>query len=136
MHFLGKGDEPTMSTSRGNLPEITEKLDTALTSIFNEDGKRTVLYYLVNKYGLTLEQASEDPQRLEGAFTGLLGEVGWMVVKRAILEAIWERKVPRNDVIVVERASLKEVFSSVKVKGLLSSGIRLLPGPAGLGSAP
>jgi hypothetical protein len=98
--------------------EIIAKLDTALTSIFTEDGKKTVLFYLSVKYSLTLEQASVDPGKLEKALTGLLGEVGWMVVKRAILEHFWERKIPRQEIRVVETASLGEAFGFVKGLGL------------------
>jgi hypothetical protein len=94
--------------------EIRARLDVALTSIFNEDGKRTVLYYLANKFDLTLEQACAEPAKLERALTGLLGEVGWMVVKKAILEQFWERKIPVNEMIVVERASLREAFQFIK----------------------
>jgi hypothetical protein len=94
--------------------EIISRLDSALTSIFSEDGKRTVLYYMSEKYGLTLEQASADPGKLERALTGLLGEVGWMVVKRAILEHFWEKKIPRQDMQVVASASLREAFGFMK----------------------
>jgi hypothetical protein len=98
--------------------EIIAKLDTALTSIFTEDGKKTVLFYLSLKYSLTLEQASVDPAKLERALTGLLGEVGWIVVKRAILEHFWERKIPRQEIRVVETASLGEAFGFIKGLGL------------------
>jgi hypothetical protein len=94
--------------------EIISRLDSALTSIFSDDGKRTVLYYMSNKYGLTLEEASVDPAKLEKALTGLLGEVGWMVVKRAILEHFWERKIPRQEMQVVASASLREAFGFMK----------------------
>jgi hypothetical protein len=98
--------------------EIIAKLDTALTSIFTEDGKKTVLFYLSLKYSLTLEQASVDPGKLEKALTGLLGEVGWMVVKRAILEHFWEKKIPRQEIKLVEKASLGEAFGFVRGLGL------------------
>ena len=94
--------------------EIIAKLDIALTSIFTEDGKKTVLYYLSVKYGVSLEQASVDPAKLEKALTGLLGEVGWMVVKRAILEHFWDRKIPRQEMRLVETASLGEAFGFIR----------------------
>jgi hypothetical protein len=109
--FGGGGSEQPEEARATGQAEIISKLDSALTSIFNEDGKRTVLYYMSEKYGLSIEQASTDPAGLEKALTGLLGELGWMVVKRAILEHFWERKIPRQDMQVVERASLREAFS-------------------------
>jgi len=107
--FGGKGPGPSDASARDQA-EIIDKLDSALTSIFSEDGKRTVLYYLSEKYGLSLEQASADPAKLEKALTGLLGEIGWTVVKKAILEHFWELKIPKQDMHVVESASLREVF--------------------------
>ena len=98
--------------------EVVAKLDKALTSIFSEDGKRTVIYYLTNKYGITLEQATRDPSKLEKALTGMLGEVGWMVVKKAILEEFWEKKIGINETILVERASLREAFSFIRGLGV------------------
>lgn len=106
-----RGEGVPHAADRG---EIIAKLDTALTSIFTEDGKKTVLYYLSEKYGLSLEKASVDPRSLENALTGLLGEVGWMVVKRAILEHFWERKIPRQEMRLVETASLGEAFGFVR----------------------
>ena len=93
--------------------EIVERLDKALTAIFSEDGKRTVTYYLTNKYGVTLESASRDPSKLERALTELLGEIGWMVVKKAILEEFWSKKIGINETVLVERASLREAFGFV-----------------------
>ena len=98
----------------GNPGEIALTLDSALTAIFNEDGKRTVLFYMTSKYGVTLEEASADPRRLEKALTGLLGEVGWMVVKKAILEQFWDRRIQPNETQTVERASLRDAFGLVK----------------------
>ena len=98
--------------------EVVAKLDTALTSIFSEDGKRTVLFYMTNKFGLTLEQATRDPSKLEAALTGMLGEVGWMVVKKAILEEFWNKKIGINETVVVERASLREAFGFIRNLGL------------------
>lgn len=109
-----KDDSHPEASRPADQAEIISRLDTALTSIFSDDGKRTVLYYMSNKYGLTLEEASVDPAKLERALTGLLGEVGWMVVKRAILEHFWERKIPRQEMQVVASASLREAFGFMK----------------------
>ena len=98
----------------GNTAEIVEKLERALTVIFSEDGKRTVTYYLTNKYGVTMESASRDPSKLERALTELLGEVGWMVVKKAILEEFWSKKIGIDETVVVERASLHEAFGFIR----------------------
>jgi hypothetical protein len=121
MRIFGSRD-PTMDAAMGesSIQLINERLDSALTSIFNEDGKRTVLYYMSSEYGLTLEQASRDPGKFEKAMTSLLGEVGWMVVKRAILEEFWERKIPVNEVHMVERASLREAFGFARGLGRLA----------------
>jgi hypothetical protein len=112
--FGTKGSGDAGDVDAADQAEIISRLDSALTSIFSEDGKRTVLYYMSDKFGLTLEQASVDPAKLERALTGLLGEVGWMVVKRAILEHFWERKIPRQEIQVVERASLRDAFVFMK----------------------
>ncbi len=122
--FQSRSSGIPSATQRGDPSEVVSKLDTALTAIFSEDGKRTVIYYLTNRFGLTLEQASMDPSKLEKALTGMLGEVGWVVVKRAILEEFWEKKITISDTKVVERASLREVFGLVH--GL---GFRLFQGP-------
>jgi len=114
VRLFGGGSGQPEEVRVANQAEIIAKLDSALTSIFNEDGKRTVLYYMSEKYGLSMEQASVDPGKLEKALTGLLGEVGWMVVKRAILENFWERRIPRHDMQVVESASLIEAFGFVR----------------------
>ncbi len=106
------------SVQEGDPDEVMSKLDSALTSIFSENGKQTVLYYLTSKYGLTLEQASADPSRLEKALKGMLGEIGWMVVKKAILEVFWDKKIAINETSLVERASLREAFGFVRGLGL------------------
>jgi hypothetical protein len=106
------------SVQKGDPDEVVLKLDSALTAIFSEDGKRTVLYYMTNRFGLTLEQASMDPSKLERALTDLLGEVGWMVVKRAILEEFWDKKIGINETTLVERASLHEAFGFVRGLGM------------------
>ncbi len=101
------------SVQKGDPDAVVLKLDAALTSIFNEGGKRTVIYYMKNRFGLTLEQASADPIRLEKALTGMLGEVGWMVVKRAILEEFMEKKIDITETRLVASASLRETFGFV-----------------------
>jgi hypothetical protein len=105
---------------KGDPADVVSKLDSALTAIFNEDGKRTVLYYMSSRYGLSLEQATADPSKLEKALSNLLGEIGWMVVKRAILEQFWDRKIPVDEVKTVERASLQQTFGFVSGLGLFS----------------
>jgi len=96
-----------------NTDEVVEKLGKALTAIFSEDGMRTVTYYLTNKYGVTLEVASRDPSKLERALTELLGQVGWSVVKKAILEEFWSKKIGMEEMVIVERASLREAFGFI-----------------------
>ena len=108
------------SRQKSDPADVVAKLDSALTAVFNEDGKRTVLYYLANKYSLSLEQASVDPSKLEKALSHLLGEIGWMVVKRAILEQFWDRKIPVDEVKSVERASLQQAFGFVRGLGLFA----------------
>jgi hypothetical protein len=103
------GASSNLSVSAG----IQAKLDEALTSVFSEEGKRTVLYHMSTSYSLTLEQASADPARLEAALTGMLGEIGWMVVKRKILEHFWERKIELQEVSVVKSASLQAAFGLI-----------------------
>jgi hypothetical protein len=106
--------------AEGDSEEIVSRLDSALTTIFNEDGKRTVLYYMTNRFNLSLQQASADPSKLEKALTNLLGEVGYMVVKRAILEEFLDRKIPMNDTKFVQTASLREAFGFIRGLGLPS----------------
>lgn len=114
VNLFSSHDSGHPSTQRGSTDQVISKLDTALTAIFSEDGKRTVIYYMNSKYGLTLEQASLDPSKLEKALTSMLGEIGWMVVKKAILEEFWDRKIGINDRTLVERASLREAFSFLR----------------------
>lgn len=102
----------------GNPREVVEKLDVALTAIFSENGKRTVTYYMNNKFGLTLEQATLDPSKLEKALTSMLGEIGWMVVKRAILEEFYNEKIGVEQTAWIERASLGEAFGFLRGLGL------------------
>jgi len=115
--LFGIRDSNPGTPTSADTVEIVERLDKALTGIFSEDGKRTVTYYLTNKYGVTLESASRDPSKLERALTELLGEVGWTVVKKAILEEFWNKKIEINDTMVVERASLREAFGFVRGLG-------------------
>ena len=111
--FRAHGRSSSGSVQEGNPEEVVSRLDAALTSIFSEDGKKTVMYYVTNRFGLTLEQATVDPSRLERALTEMLGEIGWMVVKKAILEEFWGRKINLNETSVVERASLRDAFGFV-----------------------
>jgi len=92
--------------------QIRHKLDCALTSIFTEGGKKAVLYYMTEKYSLTLEQASQDPRRLEEALTSMLGEIGWMVVKKKILEQFYG-KSERMVLVPLETVSLRDAFGSI-----------------------
>ncbi|MDA4120281.1 MAG: hypothetical protein OK436_06805 [Thaumarchaeota archaeon] len=115
----GKAEEPGPGQNEGP-DEVASRLDTALTTIFNEDGKRTVLYYMTNKFNLSLQQASADPNKLERALTNLLGEVGWMVVKRAILEEFMDRKIAVHETDLVQRASLREAFGFIRGLGVPS----------------
>jgi hypothetical protein len=117
MNLFGIREPDPGAPANGNTREIVERLDKALTAIFSEDGKRTVTYYLTNKYGVTLESASRDPSKLEHALTELLGEIGWTVVKKAILEEFWSKKIGMNETLVVERASLREAFGFVRGLG-------------------
>ncbi len=119
--FANRGLKVAESAHAEALDEVTSKLDSALTTIFSESGKKTVLYYLTNKYDLTLEQASLDPSRLEKALTNLLGELGWAVVKRAILEQFWGRRIGMDEVNVVAGASLRDAFRFIHAPGLSMS---------------
>ena len=118
MNLFGGHDARQECPEEGTPDEVVSKLDAALTVIFSEDGKRTVLYYMTNRFGLTLEQASMDPSKLERALTDLLGEIGWMVVKRAILEEFWNKKIGIDETVLVERASLRDAFGLVRGLGL------------------
>jgi hypothetical protein len=114
--LFGFSEKPG-TPANANTEEIVERLDKALTAIFSEDGKRTVTYYLTNRYGVTLELASRDPSKLERALTELLGEVGWTVVKKAILEEFWSKKIGINETVLVEKASLREAFGFIRGLG-------------------
>lgn len=129
MKLFGASGEGSDAQRPLTVSEIMDKLDAALTDIFSDDGKRTVLYYMSTKYDLTLEQASREPAMLEKALTGMLGEVGWVVVKKAIMEQFWDRRIPVQEMKVVERTSLRDIFG---IGGGLSTFIRA----AGLGLAP
>jgi hypothetical protein len=92
---------------------IMDSLDSALTSVFSENGKRTVLYYLTEKYSVTLERASRDPKKLEESLTNLLGEGGWTVVKRRILQEIYGPSFEVGSVST-ETPSLGDAFDLVR----------------------
>jgi hypothetical protein len=94
--------------------QIGEKLDSALTSVFSEDGKKAILFYLSEKYSLTLERASKDPGKLEESLTNLLGEIGWTVVKRRILQEFYGPDLEIGSVSA-ETTSLSEAFSFVRL---------------------
>ena len=70
----------------GQTREVLATLDAALTDVFSESGKQTILYYLSGDYSLTLEDAANHLTKLEESLTSLLGESGWIVVKRKIVE--------------------------------------------------
>lgn len=120
MKFFGRSQRRTGPIAGTDPGETRARLDLALTAIFNEDGKRTVLYYMSSKFGLTLDQATVDPTRLEKALTSLLGEIGWMVVKRGILEQCWKRKIEMHEMQVVESASLQEAFGFIRSLGSIA----------------
>jgi hypothetical protein len=94
--------------------QIRERLDSALTSIFSEGGKKAVLFYLTEKYGLTLKLASENPEKLEESLTNLLGEIGWTVVKRRILQEFYGPG-PEIGSASVETASLSDAFGFMRL---------------------
>ncbi|HEY6282365.1 MAG TPA: hypothetical protein VIW22_00390, partial [Nitrososphaerales archaeon] len=77
-------------------------------------------YYMTNRFNLSLQQASADASKLEKALTNLLGEIGYMVVKRAILEEFLDRKIPVNDTELVQGTSLREAFGFIRGLGLPS----------------
>ncbi len=106
--------------------KVRAKLDKALTSVFTEDGKRAVLFYMLQRYSLNLEQASSDPVRLEAALTNMLGDIGWLVVKRKILEQFWGRSVGIEEP-AVHGASLRDAFG---LAGGLARNLVSLKGPA------
>ena len=46
MNLFGSNEHRRAGSQSGDPDLIVSKLDDALTSIFNEDGKRTVIYYM------------------------------------------------------------------------------------------
>lgn len=113
MHILGHQRESHPQAGGMQYGEIRNRLDSALTSVFTEEGKKTVLFYMTEKYSLTLEQASANPSRLEDAMTSLLGEVGWVVVKRKILEQFNGHPVEKS-FVDVRTASLGDAFGMLR----------------------
>jgi len=95
---------------------IRERLNTALNSVFSEDGKRAVLFYLTEKYSVTLETASKDPVKLEAALSNLLGEIGWTLVKRRIIRELYGPTFEANR-ISVETTSLSDAFGFIRSLG-------------------
>ncbi len=108
MRIFGRGTASTPCPPTA-YDQMRERIDAALTSVFTEDGKRTVIYYMAQKYGLTLEQASRNPDKLEYALTGLLGGKGWTVVKSRILKEFCDPSL-RGDALSSQAASLKDAF--------------------------
>ncbi len=106
-------ESPTGSGQGLAHEQIKEKLETALSSVFSEDGKKTVLFYLTEEYSLTLDRASKDPEKLEESLTNLLGEIGWTVVKRRILREIYGPSL-EVDSVSAGTASLSDAFGFVR----------------------
>ncbi len=116
MNFFGVRSPDTSEASHGGASaEVVAKLDAALTEVFSEKGKETVLYYMTNRYHLSMEQATMDPGKLEKAMTEMLGKVGWVVVKRSILEKFWERRIELAESRLVEGASLRDAFRFARI---------------------
>ena len=67
---------------------MKQDIDSVLTTVFSEDGKKAILFHMTERYGLTLEEASVHPRRLADAMRSLLGERGWGVVNLRILEQL------------------------------------------------
>ena len=102
------------SSSVAKYDSIVSKLDSALDSVFTKDGKKTVLYFLNEKYSLSLEGATTNPERLEAALTNLLGEIGWKVVQSRILEE-FSLGQPSASQVPSARVSLGEVFGAFRL---------------------
>jgi len=113
MGIFGSRRNPTEARQGIAYDQIRDKLDSAFTSVFSEEGKKTVLYYLTEKYSLTLERASRDPEKLEKSLTSLLGEVGWLAVKRRILQEIYGSDV-HIEKMSVEASSLGDAFGFLR----------------------
>jgi len=126
VHIFGGRETPAVPGQGMAYDQIRDRLDSALTAVFTEDGKRTVLYYMAQRYSVSLEQASRDPVQLEYALTNLLGEIGWMVVKRKILERLSGQQMG-NDLLTVERTSLREAFGAFHslMSGMRSAFVRM-----------
>lgn len=114
MRIFAHGRPSAISDQGMAYEQIRERLDSALTSVFSEDGKKAVLFYLTEKYSLTLERASKDPEKLEESLTNLLGEIGWTVVKRRILQEFYGTS-PEIGRISAETASLSDAFGFVRM---------------------
>jgi len=109
VRIFARRELPTSPGQGMDCGQIREKLDSALTSVFSEDGKQAVLFYLTEKYSLTLERASKDPGKLERSLTNFLGEIGWTVVKRRILQEIHGPALEIGGASM-ETASLSDAF--------------------------
>jgi hypothetical protein len=113
MRIFGHSKNQTNSGGCVVYGQIRGKIDSALTLVFTEEGKKAVLFYMTEKCSLTLEQASADPRRLENALTDLIGEVGWMAVKRKILEQ-FDNCPAKQSFAEMKGASLSDVFSAIQ----------------------
>jgi hypothetical protein len=114
VRILAHGSPKLGSGQSVSYEQIRERLDSAFTSIFSENGKKTVVFYLTEKYSLTLEKASRNPERLEESLTNLLGEVGWAAVKRRILREIYGPDLEIRS-ISPETTSLSDAFGFVRL---------------------
>ncbi|MGD0146783.1 MAG: hypothetical protein ABSB53_08055 [Nitrososphaerales archaeon] len=113
VRIFAHGPLPTSHGRSIAYEQIRERLDSALTSVFSENGKKTVLFYLTEKYSLTLEKASKNPEKLEESLTNLLGEIGWTVVKRRILQEIYGPNFEIGS-ISAKTSSLSDAFGFVR----------------------
>jgi hypothetical protein len=114
VRVFGRRRPSTISGQGIAYEQIRERLDSALTSVFSENGKKAVLFYLTEKYSLTLEKASKDPEKLEESLTNLLGEIGWTVVKRRILQEFYGPG-PEIGSLSARTASLSDAFGFVRL---------------------
>lgn len=55
-------------------------LEDSLSEIFTDSGKKTVLFYLKHKYGVTPEDVVDNPTKFKEAMVELLGDMGSSIV--------------------------------------------------------
>ena len=60
-------------------------MDETLTEIFSCSGKKTVLFYLKNRFGVTPEDIVHRPRLLHQGLEGLLGDLGSSIVHDHIM---------------------------------------------------